>query len=67
MARRSPEQKIVELWWVRLLFGLIFLGISYALTSLALDSARTLEYLFGFVFLGAALREFVNTAKALRK
>ena len=64
--RLSNEQKMMSLWWVRMVFGLIFLGISYALISLALDSARTGEYLFGFLFLWVASRELINAFKTLR-
>lgn len=65
--KETAEQRFMEAWWARLAFGVIFLAVSYGFFSLAIDSAKTLEYLAAIIFLLAGIRELIGSVKALRK
>jgi hypothetical protein len=44
----------------------ISLGLSYGFISLALDSAKTLDYAVGIFFLAWAVRSLIRTIKLVR-
>lgn len=63
MAKQTEEQKLMHKWWVKVLLGLVFLGLSYGFVSLAINSGSLWQYAIGIIFLVWAARYFVYGAK----
>lgn len=51
VSRRSHEQVLMNLWWVRALIALAFILLAYGFASLAIDSGSLLEYLAAILLL----------------
>ncbi|OGL34542.1 hypothetical protein A3F65_02780 [Candidatus Saccharibacteria bacterium RIFCSPHIGHO2_12_FULL_47_16b] len=57
------EQKFLRSWQGEVVQLLIFAILAYALISLALDSARTIAYIAGIVFLVLAIKNLIRLIK----
>jgi hypothetical protein len=44
VSRKTHEQILMQVWWVRALLALAFLLLGYGFASLAIDSGNLLEY-----------------------
>ena len=44
ISRRTHEQILMQVWWVRAALALAFLLLGYGFASLAIDSGNLLEY-----------------------
>lgn len=59
-------QRYLESWQGNLVMCLLSLLISYGYFSMALDTAKTLDYLVGVLFLVWAVRSLIRTIKLVR-
>lgn len=60
---RSKQQKMMDRWWVRVIIGVVFIGIAYGFASLAIDSAKLLEYAAAIVFLWYGVRHIIRAVR----
>ena len=51
VSRRSHEQILMHIWWVRALVAVVFIALAYGFASLAIDSGNWLEYALAVVLL----------------
>jgi uncharacterized membrane protein HdeD (DUF308 family) len=56
---RLIARAIGKLWWLWLVFGVFWLVVAYVVLQFDQASIKTVGVLFGFMFLAAALQQFV--------
>jgi hypothetical protein len=61
--RKNQQERLMQTWWIRVLAGLVFLGIAYGFASLAIDSGNLLEYVITIVFIWWAVQHFTRAAR----
>lgn len=60
---RQTQPKMMGIWWVRALFGLTFLSLSYGFVSWAIDSGNLLHWALGLFFLGWAANDLIQSVR----
>lgn len=61
----NQEVKFLRSWTGEATMFVIYALFAYAFISLALDSAKTIEYLFGILFLVLATKNLIGLIKKL--
>ena len=54
-------------WWQHMVASIILLVISYGLVSWAIDTAKTIAWASGIIFLLASIAQFFKALKAILK
>lgn len=65
-ASRMPKGYL-RTWWQHLLASIILLAISYGLVSWAIDTAKTIAWAGGAVFVLASIAQLLEASKAILK
>lgn len=61
---RLIARAIGKLWWLWLVFGVFWIAVAFVVLQFDQASIKTVGVLFGFMFLAAALQQFVIAAFA---
>ena len=64
MARQTEEQKLIHKWWMRLIIGVVFIGIAYGFASLAIDSGSLWQYALAIIFLVWGVKHLLRGLRA---
>lgn len=60
---KSKKTSQLNVWWAQGLMFVVFTALGYGFISLALDSAKTLEYVLGIVFLIWAVKALIKSVR----
>ncbi|MEK7561706.1 MAG: hypothetical protein AAB541_02490 [Patescibacteria group bacterium] len=63
MPKANQEQKLLNRWESRVLFTLIFAGLTYGFASLAIDSGSLIEYALTIFFFVWAIKNAVSAIR----
>lgn len=63
MVKKTRQQLEMNVWWVRALIAVAFVGLAYGFASLAIDSGSLLQYAIGIGFLWFGIKHAI---KAIR-
>jgi hypothetical protein len=63
VTRLSREQRQLNIWWVRFLVALVFLGLGYWFASIAIDDGNLFHYAIAIILVVWA---FIHLARGVK-
>ena len=63
VSRKSQQQILMGVWWVRAILAVISLVVAYGFASLAIDSGSLWEYLATIIFLWYSVHHAIRAVR----